>query len=59
VGEVRRLQVPTAPTRGRTEFVDAVRPVEEMTDWAEAHYQARKADTKLVEDKANGPAVIS
>ena len=46
-------------TRTRMEFVEAVAAVREMTAWADEHYPARKGHIKLVEDKANGPAIIS
>src|SRR5215212_7715104 len=44
-------------TRNRMEFVETIAAVEELTAWAEETYPSRKAHTKLVEDKANGPAV--
>ena len=46
-------------TRARMEFTEAVAAVREMTRWADEHYPARKGHIKLVEDKANGPAIIS
>ena len=45
--------------RERMEFVEAVAAVRELTEWADEHYPARSGHVKLVEDKANGPAIIS
>ena len=45
--------------RARLEFADTVQAVLDLTEWVEEHYPAKKTHTKLVEDKANGPAVIS
>jgi len=46
-------------TRARMEFTETVEAVREMTAWAEEHYPKFAGHAKLVEDKANGPAVIS
>ncbi len=46
-------------TRARMEFTDTVGAVRELTAWVEENYPAHKTHLKLVEDKANGPAVIS
>jgi predicted phage terminase large subunit-like protein len=41
------------------EFTDTVRAVRELTAWVEQRFPRHHSHTKLVEDKANGPAVIS
>ena len=46
-------------TRARMEFTESVAAVREMTTWADREYPARAGHSKLVEDKANGPAIIS
>ncbi len=38
---------------------ETVQAVLDLTEWVEKNYPARKTHAKLVEDKANGPAVIS
>ena len=45
--------------RDRIEFTETVHAVEALTDWVEDRLPKFKAHAKLVEDKANGPAVIS
>ncbi len=45
--------------RARLEFTETVQAVIELTEWVERTYPARRTHSKLVEDKANGPAVIS
>lgn len=45
--------------RARLEFTDTVHAVERLTEWVEQHFPRHRAHAKLVEDKANGPAVIS
>jgi predicted phage terminase large subunit-like protein len=45
--------------RGRLEFTDTVHAVRELTGWVEHHFPAHRSHSKYVEDKANGPAVIS
>jgi predicted phage terminase large subunit-like protein len=45
--------------RARMEFTDTVHAVRELTAWVEEHFPKHRSHTKLVEDKANGPAVIS
>jgi predicted phage terminase large subunit-like protein len=46
-------------TRRRLEFTDTVRAVAELTAWAEERFPAHRSHAKYVEDRANGPAVIS
>ena len=46
-------------TRERMEFIEALAAVRELTAWADEHYPARAGHLKLVEDKANGPAIVS
>ncbi len=48
-----------AQVRERMEFTEAVTAVREFTAWADREYPARADHVKLVEDKANGPAIIS
>ncbi|HZC13871.1 MAG TPA: phage terminase large subunit, partial [Thermoleophilaceae bacterium] len=45
--------------RQKLEFTETVQAVIDLTEWVERTYPARKTHAKLVEDKANGPAVIS
>src|SRR5215210_8259887 len=45
--------------RARLEFTETVQAVIDLTEWVEENYPARRTHAKLVEDKANGPAVIS
>jgi predicted phage terminase large subunit-like protein len=45
--------------RRRLEFTETVHAVREVTSWVEANFEKHKSHAKLVEDKANGPAVIS
>jgi predicted phage terminase large subunit-like protein len=45
--------------RARMEFTDTVHAVRELTGWVERSFPRHRSHTKLVEDKANGPAVVS
>ena len=45
--------------RARIEFTDTVHAVRELTAWVEGAFPRHRSHAKLVEDKANGPAVIS
>jgi len=45
--------------RARMEFTETVQAVKDLTAWVEEHYPKHRGHLKLVEDKANGPAVIS
>jgi len=45
--------------RRRMEFTETVQAVKDLTAWVEARYPRHRSHLKLVEDKANGPAVIS
>ena len=45
--------------RQRLEFTATVQAVLDLTEWLERNYPAKQTHAKLVEDKANGPAVIS
>jgi predicted phage terminase large subunit-like protein len=45
--------------RAHADFVETVRAIKAMTLWVEEHFPAFKAHAKLVEDAANGPAVMS
>ncbi len=45
--------------RARIEFTDTVHAVRELTAWVEENFPKHRSHAKLVEDKANGPAVIS
>jgi predicted phage terminase large subunit-like protein len=45
--------------RARMEFTETVQAVKDLTAWVEARYPRHRSHLKLVEDKANGPAVIS
>ncbi len=48
-----------AQVRRRMEFTETVQAVRELSAWVEAEYPKHRSHLKLVEDKANGPAVIS
>ena len=41
------------------EFTETVQAVRDLTSWVEEHYPKHKGHLKLVEDKANGPAVLA
>jgi len=45
--------------RRRMGFTETVAAVQELTAWVEGTYPRHKGHLKLVEDKANGPAVIA
>ena len=45
--------------RAKLEFTETVQAVLDLTEWVEETYPAKRTHSKLVEDKANGPAVIS
>lgn len=45
--------------RRRIEFTETVHAVRDLTGWVEQRLPAHRAHAKLVEDKANGPAVIA
>ena len=45
--------------RARMEFTETVAAVKQLTAWVEENYPAHRGHLKLVEDKANGPAVLS
>ena len=46
-------------TRQRLEFTETVHALRQLTAWVEEQIPAHRSHLKLVEDKANGPAVIS
>jgi predicted phage terminase large subunit-like protein len=46
-------------TRARLEFTETVHAVRELTNWVEERFPGHRGHAKYVEDKANGPAVIS
>jgi predicted phage terminase large subunit-like protein len=48
-----------AQVRRRMEFTETVAAVQELTAWVEERYPRHRGHAKLVEDKANGPAVLS
>lgn len=45
--------------RARLEFTETLHAVRALTAWVAEHYPQHRAHAILVEDKANGPAVIS
>ena len=45
--------------RARLEFTETVHALRELTDWVEERFPKHRGHLKLVEDKANGPAVLS
>ena len=45
--------------RAKLEFTATLQAVRELTNWVQENFPAHRAHAKLVEDKANGPAVIS
>lgn len=45
--------------RAKLEFTETVKAVQELTAWVEDRLPKHRGHAKLVEDKANGPAVIS
>lgn len=46
-------------TRKRMAFTETVEAVREMTAWAAERYPGKMGHAKLIEDAANGPAIIS
>lgn len=46
-------------TRAKMEFTETVEAVRDLTGWVESVLPGHRGHLKLVEDKANGPAIIS
>jgi predicted phage terminase large subunit-like protein len=45
--------------RARMDFTQTLRAIEDLTDWAQRNHPEQAARPIFIEDKANGPAIIS